>query len=623
MAQRHLRAVVPALAAAFVAVSLAHRPPAAIAAPPAGRVQFTDVTAASGITFLNATGDPDRKDYIFEVKGGGVGALDYDNDGWVDLVFSRGSSLERWKTGANPGPILYRNRGDGTFEDVTQKAGLTRGGWGVGISAADYDNDGFVDLYLTNLGPDVLYHNNGDGTFTDVTDKAGIHAPGWSSSAAFGDFDGDGFLDLYVASYLDVGPDKLPEGRAGGTCSYLGVPVLCGPRGLPGARDLYFHNNGNGTFTEQSEASGAFDKERYFGLGVVASDVDGDGDLDIYVGNDATPNYLFVNRGDGHFDERGFPSGTAVSGDGNEQASMGVDAADYDNDGRPDLYSTHFASDYSTLYHNLGGLLFEDVTARARIREPEWPLVKWGTAFVDLDQDGWKDILHANGHVYPHLRSAGGKETYEQPALTIYLNNRDGTFRDASGEAGPDAVEAGARPGHRARRPRQRRRPRRGGGPPRPEAAPPPERLGRRPLADAADRGPQEQPGRDRRPRHGAHRGASAGAGGQAHRGGLLGERPACALRPRDGERGRPRAGGVAEREGRRVPGRGRRPALPRRRGGGALTGAPPQAVRSYLTSTQWRPTYSRPFVNCSGTGCASALSHCATASPTLAPATS
>ena len=408
---------------------------------PAARVRLTDVTDASGIAFVNATGDPDRKDYIFEVKGGGVAALDFDNDGWVDLLFSRGSSLERWRKGENPGPALYRNRGDGTFEDVTQRAGLTRGGWGVGVSAADYDNDGFVDLYLTNLGPDVLYRNDGDGTFTDVTETAGIRAPGWSSSAAFGDFDGDGHLDLYVAAYLDVGPDKLPEGRAGGTCSYIGVPVLCGPRGLPGARDLYFHNNGNGTFTEQSEASGAFDKESYFGLGVVAADVDGDRDLDIYVGNDATPNYLFVNRGDGRFDERGFPSGVAVSGDGNEQASMGVDAADYDNDGRPDLYAAHFASDYSTLYRNLGGLLFEDVTARARIREPGWAFVKWGTGFVDLDHDGWKDLVHANGHVYPHLRGAAGRETYEQPALTIYLNGRDGTFRDVSSEAGPDATK--------------------------------------------------------------------------------------------------------------------------------------------------------------------------------------
>lgn len=404
------------------------------------RVLLTDITAASGITAENHTGRPDRKDYIFEVKGGGVGAFDYDGDGWVDLVFSRGSSMERWRKRDNPGPVLYRNRRDGTFEDVTRKAGLTRGGWGVGVAIADYDNDGWADVYLTNLGADVLYRNNGNGTFTDVTDKAGIRAQGWSSSAAFGDFDGDGHLDLYVAAYLDVGPDALPVERAGGTCTYVGAPVLCGPRGLPGARDLYFHNNGDGTFTEQSEASGASDEKRYFGLGVVTADVDGDRDLDLYVGNDATPNYLFVNRGNGRFDERGFESGTAVSGDGNEQASMGVDAADYDNDGRLDLYATHFANDYSTLYRNLGDLLFEDLTARAQLRSPAWAFVKWGTAFLDLDQDGWKDLVHANGHVYPHLRTAPGRETYAQPALSVYVNGRDGTFRDASGEAGPAAV---------------------------------------------------------------------------------------------------------------------------------------------------------------------------------------
>jgi hypothetical protein len=432
MPLRLLAGLVPAIALLTLAAAADERPPA--------RLRLTDVTTASGLTFVNATGDSNRKDYIFEVKGGGVAAVDYDNDGWVDLVFSRGSSLERWRQRTNPGPVLYRNRGDGTFEDVTQKAGLTRGGWGVGIATADYDNDGWVDLYLTNLGPDVLYRNNGDGTFADVTERAGIRAPGWSSSAAFGDFDGDGLLDLYVVAYLDVSPDKLPEGRAGGTCSYLGVPVLCGPRGLPGARDLYFHNDGQGTFTEQAEASGALDKERYFGLGVVTADVDGDRDLDIYVANDATPNYLFVNRGNGRFDERGFESGVAFSGDGNEQASMGVDAADYDNDGRPDLYSAHFASDYGTLYRNLGGLLFEDVTSRARLREPGWPFVKWGAGFLDLDHDGWKDLVHANGHVYPHLRAATGRETYEQPALSVYLNNRDGTFRDASEEAGPGAT---------------------------------------------------------------------------------------------------------------------------------------------------------------------------------------
>jgi enediyne biosynthesis protein E4 len=403
------------------------------------------VTEASGVTFVNATGHPDRKDYIFEVKGGGVGAFDYDNDGRMDLVFSQGSSLGRWREGRNPGPVLYRNRGDGTFEDVTARAGLTWTGWGVGVAAADYDNDGWVDLYLTNLGPDVLYRNNGDGTFTDVTARAGIRAPGWSSSAAFGDFDGDGHLDLYVASYIDVGPDRLPEGRAGGTCAYVGVEVLCGPRGLPGARDLFFRNNGDGTFTERSEASGAFDEGRYFGLGVVAADLDGDGDLDIYVANDATPNYLFVNRGDGTFEERGFPSGVAVSGDGNEQASMGTDAADYDNDGRLDLFAAHFAHDYSTLYRNLGGLLFEDVTTRARLREAAWLLVSWGARLVDLDHDGWKDVVHANGHTYPHLRAAGGPETYEQPALTLHLNQRDGTFAHvaAAGDAARPALGRG------------------------------------------------------------------------------------------------------------------------------------------------------------------------------------
>jgi hypothetical protein len=303
---------------------------------PTARVHFTDVTASSGITFANATGDPDRKDYIFEVKGGGVAAVDYDRDGWMDLVFTQGSPLERVRRGTSPGPALYRNQGDGTFEDVTSEAGLAGGSWGVGVAAGDYDNDGWVDLYFTNLGPDVLYRNNGDGTFSDVTAEAGIRAPVWTSSAAFGDFDGDGALDLYVAGYLEVGPDALPDGPAGGTCSYMGTPVLCGPRGLPGARDYFFHNEGDG-FRERSESSGAQDGDRYFGLGVVAADLDDDGDLDIVVGNDATPNYLFVNRGDGRFEERGFQSGVAVSGDGNEQASMGMDAADYDNDGRLDI----------------------------------------------------------------------------------------------------------------------------------------------------------------------------------------------------------------------------------------------------------------------------------------------
>ncbi len=443
----------------------------------------------------------------------------------------------------------------------------------MGVAAADFDNDGFTDLYLTNLGPDVLYRNDGDGTFTDVTARAGVSVPGWSASAAFFDADRDGLLDLYVTGYLAVGPDALPEERGGGSCHYLGVKVLCGPRGLPGAPDAFFRNRGNGRFEEQSEASGAIDRERYFGLGVVAGDLDGDGDADVYVGNDATPNLLFVNKGDGRFDERGFASGLAVSGDGNEQASMGVDVADYDNDGRLDVYSTHFANDYSTLYRNLGGMEFEDVTARARIRDTSW--VSWGTRFVDLDHDGWKDIVKVNGHVYPHLRAATGGESYEEPALTVYLNNRDGTFRQALAEPGADAAKPVVGRG----------------------AA----------FADFDNDGDvdvlvacldspplllrNDQAGgrhwlmlrtlgrRSNRDGIGARVSVRTGALEQvweieAQRRHLLGERPARALRPRHGGQGRPAADRVAEREAPGVPRRpGRRP-LPRGRGRGALARA-------------------------------------------------
>ncbi|HEY8231413.1 MAG TPA: CRTAC1 family protein [Vicinamibacteria bacterium] len=431
------------LPAAFALLCLANggtpqaTTPPRVATPAQPRFRLTDATAGSGLDFVHFSGARDRKDYIFEAKGGGAAALDIDNDGWLDVVFAQGSTLERHRSGSSPGPAVYRNRGDGSFENVSARAGLAARGWGMGVAAADYDNDGFTDLYLTNLGPDVLYRNNGDGSFSDVTARTGLSVPGWSASAAFFDADRDGFLDLYVARYLDVGPDALPQERGGGSCSYLGVSVLCGPRGLPGAPDAFFRNHAGGRFEEQSEASGLVDRERYFGLGVVASDLDGDGDTDLYVGNDATPSLLFVNRGDGRFDERGLSSGLALSGDGNEQASMGVDAADYDNDGRPDVYATHFASDYSTLYRNTGGLQFDDVTLRARIRDTAY--VSWGTRFVDLDHDGWKDLVKVNGHVYPHLRGAASGERYEQPALTVYLNERDGTFRTASGEIGKDA----------------------------------------------------------------------------------------------------------------------------------------------------------------------------------------
>jgi len=397
--------------------------------------QFVDVSATSGITFEHICGSPHEKNYIFEAKGGGLAAFDYNNDGLMDLLLVQGSTLDRVRAGNNPHSVLYENQGNWKFVDVSEKAGVAAKTWGMGVGIADYDNDGFADVYLTNLGPNVLYRNNGNGTFTDVTAKAGVGDPRWSTSAAFGDYDADGDLDLYVPNYLDVGPSKLPA-RVAGVCDYQGEPVMCGPRGLPGAADSFYRNNGDGSFTEISQQSGAVDKDKYFGLGVVWADVDNDYDMDIYVANDATPNLLFVNSGNGTFEEQGFLSGLAVSGDGREQASMGVDVADYDNDGLLDAYCTHFAADYSTLYRNDGNLVFTDVTAQARVQTPEWPLVSWGTRFVDLNHDGWKDIFHSNGHVYPYLIKSKTREVYYEPK-SLYLNQGDGTFLDASALAGP------------------------------------------------------------------------------------------------------------------------------------------------------------------------------------------
>jgi enediyne biosynthesis protein E4 len=408
--------------------------PAARASEP-GVPRYVDVTEAAGIRFQHVSGDPDRKDYIFEAKGGGIGLFDYDNDGWLDLFLVQGSTVEAAREGDFLPPALYRNRRDGTFADVTGRAGLKATGWGMGVTFGDTDNDGFADIYLTQLGRDVLYRNRGDGTFSNATEEAGIDAPGWSTSAAFGDYDRDGWLDLYVAGYLDYGPHRLPPKTA--DCTYLGEPVLCGPRGLRGAGNHLFRNRGDGTFVDVTAASGTEDRNRYFGLGVMWADLNNNLHPDLIVANDATPNLLFVNNGDGTFAEMGLLSGLALSGEGNEQASMGVDAADYDNDGLLDVFMTHFARDYSTLYRNDGDLMFRDVSGLAGIRDPEWFLVAWGTRFVDVNHDGWKDIVHANGHVYPYLMAVDLQEKYRQPN-SLYINRGDGTFVDASHLAGPD-----------------------------------------------------------------------------------------------------------------------------------------------------------------------------------------
>jgi len=402
---------------------------------------FADVSASSGIVFHHISGKEDEKVYIFEAKGAGVCALDYDNDGRLDLYLVQGSTIERAKAGRNPHGSLFRNLGGWKFQDVTGTSGLTVPAWGMGVTAADVDNDGRVDLYLTNLGPNILYHNDGDGSFHDVTGFAGVGDSRWSTSASFADYDADGLLDLFVPNYIDAAPDHLPKPKGTPGCGYRGRPVMCGPRGLPGAGDTLYHNDGDGTFSDVSEATGVVDAAKLYGLGSVWGDIDNDGDIDLFVANDATPNLLFVNDGRGKFTEQAFFSGVAVSGSGIEQASMGIDLADYDNDGLLDIYSTHFAGDYSTLYRNEGDLVFDDATSKAGIQAPDLPWVSWGTRFVDLDNDGWKDIFHANGHTYPSLeREPIDWDTYRQPQ-SLYMNLKNGTFLDASKLAGPAIQE--------------------------------------------------------------------------------------------------------------------------------------------------------------------------------------
>jgi len=390
-------------------------------------VQFTDVTESAGIKFKHIA-SPEKK-YIVESMSGGLALLDYDNDGYQDIFFVNALTLDLLKSGGKTTSALYHNNGDGTFTDVTTRSGLADVGWGMGVAVGDYDNDGFDDLFVTCLGQNHLYRNNGDGSFTDVTKKAGVEASRWSTGAAFLDYDNDGKLDLFVSNYVDFDVNHLPEFGTGRTCQFKGVPVQCGPRGLPGAGDHLFHNNGDGTFTDVSVKARVSDPNGYYGLGVIASDFDDDGFVDIYVANDSTPCFLYHNNGDGTFKEIGFVSGTAVNGDGSEQGSMGVTVGDYDHDGRLDLFKTNFADEYNTLYHNDGGNSFTDVSYSAKIAAVSLPYVGWGTKFFDYDNDGWVDLFVANGHVYPQLPN------YRQRNF-LFRNNRDGTFIEVDSASG-------------------------------------------------------------------------------------------------------------------------------------------------------------------------------------------
>ncbi|HYG79526.1 MAG TPA: CRTAC1 family protein, partial [Pyrinomonadaceae bacterium] len=421
-----------ALAAALLVAQLLNIGAAAQVRPAEAQVRLTDVTEAAGVTFRHVA-SPEKR-YIVESMSGGVALFDYDADGWLDLFLVNSLTVDLVKSGGKTRSALYRNQGDGTFKDVTDRAGLADVGWGMGAATGDYDNDGDQDLYVTCLGPNLLYRNNGDGTFADVTDRAGVSDPRWSTGAAFVDYDNDGRLDLFVANYVDFQLDRLPEFGKGKTCQYKGIAVQCGPRGLPGAGDSLYHNEGDGTFADVSKKAGVADAGGFYGLGVVCSDFDEDGLVDIYVANDSTPNFLYRNQGDGTFKDVGFVSGTAVNENGSEQGSMGVAVGDYDHDGKFDIFVTNFADEYNTLYRGGARLNFTDVSYAAKLAEVALPLVGWGTEFFDYDNDGWVDLFVANGHVYPQL------ENYKQRKL-LHRNNRDGTFTEAAAQAGAPLTE--------------------------------------------------------------------------------------------------------------------------------------------------------------------------------------
>jgi len=400
--------------------------------------QLEDITAKTGITFKH-TSDPAKK-YIVESMSGGVIVFDYDRDGWPDIYFTNAPSVEMALKGQKAPGKLYHNNHDGTFTDVSEKSGLNSPCFAMGGAVGDYDNDGWPALYLTCFGGNVLYHNNGDGTFTDVTSKAGVADGRWSTGASFGDYDGDGFLDLMVTNYVDFHLDDLPGFGKAPNCKYRGIDVQCGPRGLKGAGDTLFHNNGNGTFTDVSKGAGVSDPNGYYGLSVVWADFNNTGRPDIYVANDSTPKFLYKNLGNGKFQDIGLESGTAVSEDGSEQASMGIAIGDYLHAGRPSLYTTNFSDENDSLYRNDGNWNFTDVSYASGVALPSLPFVKWGTAFVDLDNDGWVDLVTVTGHVYPQVDSLPSGATYREPKL-LRMNQKDGNFCDASDQAGPALME--------------------------------------------------------------------------------------------------------------------------------------------------------------------------------------
>jgi hypothetical protein len=407
--------------------------------------RFVDVAREAGLTTILYCGGAD-KDHILESTGTGAAFIDFDEDGRLDVFLVNAWSLveEPSRIGVKGRNALYRNLGGGKFQDVTDRAGVGGDQWGSGVCAGDYDNDGHVDLFVTSFGPSRLYRNRGNGTFEQVAERAGVAEAGWGAGAAFFDADGDGDLDLYVARYIDATMEEVLSARRTSTWRNK-VKVMAGPFGLRGGKDRFFRNNGDGTFRDATSEAGMEDIAESYGLGVLASDLDNDGDVDIYVANDSNPKFLYRNEGDGHFTEIGSWSGAGLSGEGVAQAGMGVDAADFDGDGLQEILVTNFAQDHATFYKNLGNLQFLDLSAELRLKQTTYETLKWGCAFFDFDLDGDNDLVIANGHIYPQVDQAPElNESYRQ--LPILLRNDGGRLTDVSRLAGPGMqVPASAR----------------------------------------------------------------------------------------------------------------------------------------------------------------------------------
>jgi hypothetical protein len=403
-------------------------------APP---IEFVDVAGLAGVQVRDLSGGIEKVS-LLETVGHGAAWLDYDQDGLLDLYVINGSTLSRLKgqDKSDPPPCrLFRNNGDGTFTDVTFRAGVSgQGIWGMGVAVGDIDNDGFPDIYVTGFARNILYHNKRDGTFENTTKKAGVVGGGWSTSATFGDYDRDGLLDLYVARYVDMDIYHFPTG-----CLYSGIRVACGPMGLKAQHDLLYHNNGDGTFKDVTNAAGVGAGEAYFGLGAIFVDYDRDGYPDIYVANDATPANLWHNNHNGTFTDVGTVAGCAFNGDGKEQARMGVDTADYDRSGYQSIFTTNFSGETNSLFRNLGKGLFRDATEEAGLGASSIPYLGWGTKFIDYDNDGWLDLLAVNGHIYPEVDKYHLSYTYKQRVLLF--RNLGGYFREVSKEIGGDLTK--------------------------------------------------------------------------------------------------------------------------------------------------------------------------------------